>query len=71
LGGAQKRGETLLLTEKSLSPQWISRAYPKLNVSTTQMSTGIYVRLLRKRCVSVDQASLRSIAAEGIYSYVV
>ena len=37
------------------------------HVITYKVGTGFYACLLRKRCVSVDQVPLKSIAAEGIY----
>ena len=64
MGGVQRRGETALLTEKSFAPQWVCGNDLDLNVSTTQISTGIYVCLLRKRCVSVDLESPRFLVAE-------
>jgi len=44
---------------------------PRLERKEFELSAGIYVRLLRKRCVSIELATLKSIAAEEISPYVV
>ena len=44
---------------------------PRLERNDFQMSTGIYVCLLRKRSVSVTQLPLKILAAQRIYLYVV
>jgi hypothetical protein len=44
---------------------------PRLERNNFLLGTGIYVCLLRKRCVSVSSAPLKTLAAERIYLYVV
>jgi hypothetical protein len=71
LGGVLRVGEIISAYGLTDCPAMDLSEIPRLERNNFLLGTGIYVCLLRKRCVSVSSAPLKTLAAERIYLYVV